>query len=177
MTVPERTFARVDTALKGHLRILPAERFTALFSCAQEGSTPQLSETAQSALPDGLAQYLRAMNEKLSAILSILTQQTLQEDFPVAVLVHDISGAGIRFSADREFELGQGVEIVVALSNQPQSLAGTLGVVVRAEESRGERVWAMEFTDMRDSEREKIIQFVVARQREQLRERHRAPSS
>ncbi len=175
MTVVERTFARVDTALKGYLRILPAGRFAPLFTCTQPGASPQLSENAQSTLPDGLGHYLRVMDEKLDAILSILTRQTLQEDFPVPVLVHDISGAGLRFSADREFELGQGVEMVIALSSQVRTLAGTPGIVIREEEHQGQRLWAMEFKDIRDSEREKIIQFVVARQREQIRERH--PSS
>jgi hypothetical protein len=177
MSVAERSFARVDAALKGYLRLLPAGRFTSLFPCSQTGGPPQLSETAQSSLPDGLAQYLRAMNDKLSAILSILTQQTLNEDFPVPVLIHDISGAGIRFSANQEFELGQGVEVVIALSNQPQSLAGAMGFILRAEEHQGQRLWALEFKDMSDCEREKIIQFVVAKQREKLRERHLAPSS
>jgi len=176
MTVVERSFARVDAALKGYLRVLPTDRFISLFPCSQAGGAIQLSETAQSSLPDGLAQYLRAMNDKLSAILSIMTQQTLHEDFPVPVLIHDISGAGIRFSANQEFELGQGVEVVIALSNQPQSLAGAMGVILRAEERRGERLWAVEFKDMSDCEREKIIQFVVAKQREQLRERHLASS-
>lgn len=175
MTVAERTFARVDTALKGYLRVLPPGRFAPLFACTQTGTSPQLSENAQSSLPDGLGQYLRVMDEKLDTILSILTRQTLQEDFPVPVLIHDISGAGLRFSADREFELGQGVEVVIALSSQVRTLAGTPGVVIREEEHQGQRLWAMEFKDIRDSEREKIIQFVVARQREQIRERH--PSS
>ena len=177
MTIVERSFARVDAALRGYLRVLPASGFTSLFTCTQAGTTPQLSETAQSALPDGLGQYLRLMNEKLDAILSLLTRQTLQEDFPVPVLIHDISGAGLRFSADREFELGQGVEVVVALGNQARTLAGTLGVLIRVEEHQGQRVWAMEFKDMRDCEREKIIQFVVATQREQIRERHLASQS
>lgn len=175
MTVAERTFARVDTALKGYLRVLPPGRFAPLFACTQTGTSPQLSENAQSSLPDGLGQYLRVMDEKLDTILSFLTRQTLQEDFPVPVLIHDISGAGLRFSADREFELGQGVEVVIALSSQVRTLAGTPGVVIREEEHQGQRLWAMEFKDIRDSEREKIIQFVVARQREQIRERH--PSS
>ena len=175
MTVAERTFARVDTALKGYLRVLPPGRFAPLFACTQTGTSPQLSENAQSSLPDGLGQYLRVMDEKLDTILSFLTRQTLQEDFPVPVLIHDISGAGLRFSADREFELGQGVEVVIALSSQVRTLAGTPGVVIRKEEHQGQRLCAMEFKDIRDSEREKIIQFVVARQREQIRERH--PSS
>jgi len=176
MTTVERSFARVDAALRGYLRILPASGFTPLFTCTQVG-TQQLSETAQSALPDGLGQYLRSMNEKLDAILSLLTRQTLQEDFPVPVLIHDISGAGLRFSAEREFDLGQGVEIVVALGNQTRTLAGTLGFVIRAEEHREGKVWAVDFKDIRDSEREKIIQFVVATQREQIRERHLASQS
>ena len=175
--IAERAFARVDTALKGYLRILPAGRFAPLFACVQTGASPQLSDNAQSALPDGLGQYLRAMDEKLDTILSFLMRQTLQEDFPVPVLIHDISGAGLRFSADREFEVGQGVEVVVALSSQVRTLAGTLGVVLRAEEHQGQRLWAVEFRDIRDCEREKIIQFVVATQREQIRERHLAPSS
>jgi hypothetical protein len=176
MTAVERSFARVDTALKGYLRVLPTGRFISLFPCSQTGGSIQLTETTQSSLPDGLAHYLRAMNDKLSAILSILTQQTLHEDFPVPVFIHDISGAGIRFSANQEFELGQGVEVVIALSNQPQSLASAMGVVLRAEEHQGEALWALEFKDMNDCEREKIIQFVVARQREKIRERHLASS-
>ncbi len=177
MSVAERSFARIDTALKGYLRILPTGRFTSLFNCAQTSATPQLSEAAQSTLPEGLFQYLRSMNEKLSAILSLLNRQSLQEDFPVTVLIHEISGAGLRFSAAREFEPGQAVEMVIALGSQPQTLAGATGVILRADELRGEAVWAMEFKEMRDSEREKIIQFVVAQQREQLRERHLAPTS
>ena len=140
MSVAERSFARIDTALKGYLRILPTGRFTSLFSCAQTSAAPQLSEAAQSSPPDGLFQYLRSMNEKLSTILSLLNQQSLQEDFPVTVLIHDISGAGLRFSAAREFEPGQAVEIVIALGNQPLTLAGATGVILRSDELRGEAV-------------------------------------
>jgi hypothetical protein len=177
MSVGERTFARIDTALKGYLRMLPEGRFTPLFSASPAGAHPQLSESAQDALPDGLVQYLRSMNDKLATILALLTQQSLQEDFPVTVLVHDISGAGLRFSADRDFRLGQAVEVVVALGSQPQSLAGTTGVLIREEEHQGQKVWALEFKEVRESEREKIVQFVVDRQREHLRERHLSPSS
>jgi antitoxin (DNA-binding transcriptional repressor) of toxin-antitoxin stability system len=175
MTAVERSFARVDAALKGYLRVLPAGRFISLFPCPQTGGSLQLTETTQSSLPDGLAHYLRAMNDKLSAILSILTQQTLHEDFPVPVLIHDISGAGIRFSANQEFELGQGVEVVIALSNQPKAWLAPWASSSAPRSTQGEALWALEFKDMNDCEREKIIQFVVARQREKIRERHLAP--
>jgi hypothetical protein len=177
MNVAERAFARIDTALKGYLRILPAGRFTPLFNASPTGAAPQLSEAAQDAMPDGLVQYLRSMNEKLNTILTLLTQQSLQEDFPFPILVHDISGAGLRFSSEQEFRLGQDVEAVIALGSQPHSLAGATGTLIREEEHLGQRVWALEFKEMRDSEREKIVQFVVARQREKLRERHLSPAS
>lgn len=177
MSVAERTFARIETALKGYLRILPMGSFTPLFNSSQESATPQLSEAAQASMPDGLLTYLKNMNGKLNSILSLLTQQSLQEDFPVPVLIHDISGAGLRLSASHELRLGQDVEVVIALGSQPQTLAGATGTLIREEEHRGQRVWALEFKEMRDSEREKIVQFVVSRQREQLRERHLSPSS
>jgi len=177
MSSLERTFARIDTALKGHARLLPSGRFIPLFNAVQPGAAPQLSEAAQSALPEGLVQYLRGMNEKLSAILTLLTQQNLQSDFPFSTFIHDISGAGLRFSSTQRFEVGQSLEMVVVLGNQPQTLAGTMGEIIREEELQGHTVWALEFKEMRDAEREKIIQFVVSRQREQLRERHLSPTS
>jgi hypothetical protein len=176
MSVAERSFARIDTALKGYLRILPTGSFTPLFHSQATGGA-QLSEATQAALPDGLLQYLRDMDEKLDTILALLTQQSLQEDFPIPILIHDLSGAGLRFSAGEEFRLGQAVEVVIALGRQTRSLAGATGVLIREEELKGHRVWALEFKEMRDAEREKIVQFVVARQREQLRERHLSTSA
>jgi hypothetical protein len=176
MTAPERSFARVETTLKAHVRRLGPGRFTPLFGGPQTPA-PTLSEAAQPGLPDGLVQFLCSMNEKLDSILTLLNLQRLQEDFPVPALVHDISGAGVRFSSPERFEVGQDVEMVIVLGGQPQILAGAMGAVLREEEYLGQTVWALGFQEMRDSEREKIIQYVVARQREELRERHLAPSS
>lgn len=177
MSDTERSFARVDTALKGYLRLLPPGRLIPLFNSAQMAPVSQPADTALAGLPDTLMPYLRGMNEKLNTILALLNQQSLQEDFSVPVVVHDISGAGLRFSAGQRFELGQGVEIVVVLGGQPQCMTGTTGVIIREEEHHGQKVWAVEFKDIRDSEREKIIAYVVAQQREQLRERRLCTSS
>jgi len=119
MSDTERSFARVDTALKGYLRLLPPGRLIPLFNSAQMAPVSQPADTALAGLPDTLMPYLRGMNEKLNTILALLNQQSLQEDFSVPVVVHDISGAGLRFSAGQRFELGQGVEIVVVLGGQP----------------------------------------------------------
>lgn len=177
MPIADRTYARIETTLKGYARILPMGRITTLFSCFQPGPSSPLSDGTQASLPDGLFQHLRNMDEKLDAVLTILNQQSLQEDFPIVTLVHDISGAGLRFTSDWDFQVGQAVEMVVALRGQARGLAGTTGIVVRVDEHHGQRLWAMEFKEIRDAEREKIIQYVVDRQREQLRERHFAPES
>ena len=177
MTAPERSFARIETTLKAYARRLPAGRFTPLFRGVQTAA-PALTEAAQAGLPDGLGQFLRSMDEKLDSILALLSQQNLQEDFPITAQVHDISGAGVRFSSPDRFELGQAVEMVIVLGGQPQTLAGAMAIMGSLEaEHLGQTVWALGFQEMRDAEREKIIQYVVARQREELRERHLAPSS
>ncbi|NLW80529.1 MAG: PilZ domain-containing protein [Desulfovibrionales bacterium] len=177
MAIADRAYARIETTLKGYARILPVGRITTLFSCFQPGPSSQLSDSAQTGLSEGLLQHLRTMDEKLDAVLTILNQQSLQEDFPILALVHDISGAGLRFTSDQDFQVGQAVEMVVALRGQARGLAGTTGIVVRVDEHCGQRLWAMEFKEIRDAEREKIIQYVVDRQREQLRERHLGPGS
>lgn len=172
MSNPERSFARIDTALKGYLRILPDGRLIPLFSCTKACSmSSMLTDSTQSDLPDTLLQFLGIMDEKLNTILGLLNRQTLSDDFPIPILIHDISGAGLRFNSELEFELGTAVEVVIALGSHTQVLAGAIGHVIRRDDCNGLVLWAMGFKDMRDSEREKIIQYVVAQQREQLRER------
>lgn len=172
MSATERTFARIDTTLKGYIRLLPQGRFQPLFCGLQSTAGLQVPETVQAELPDGLIQYLRSMDEKLNSLLTLLTQQSLQEDFPIPAVVHDISGAGLRFSSPHDFAIGDQLEMVVALGHQAQGLAGTTGVIIRRDERDGQTLWAFGFKELRDLEREKIIQFVVARQREELRGRH-----
>lgn len=177
MTNPERTFARIETALKGYLRILPAGRFTPLFASGTATAPARLPDSVRASLPEGMAQFMESMDEKLESILALLNQQSLHDDFPVHVLIHDISGAGLRFTCTQPFELGTAVEVVVALGSNPKVLADTLGAVIRQDEFQGQTLWAMEFKEMRDSEREKIVQYVVSQQREQLRDRRLSPTT
>lgn len=84
MSIADRGFARIDAALKGHLRILPGGRLTPLFSAAPE---PEPFSSIRSQLPDGVGSFLERMDEKLNTILTLLNQQTLHEDFPVQTLI------------------------------------------------------------------------------------------
>lgn len=167
MDTDERTFTQVELTLKGHLRMLPAGQFQPLFSGSRLGTAHEL-ETTQHGLHKSLAQYLQDMDEKLNAILLLLSEQSLLEDFPVPILVHELSGAGLLFSSRQDFQIGQGVEAVLTLGSQMQTLAGVLGVITGVVE--GGR-WSMDFSHTYEREREKIIQFVIDKQREQLRDR------
>jgi hypothetical protein len=171
MTHPQRTYARIETARKGYARILPAGQTKPLFSGCPACAMGMPVRLEHGALPEGVLQFLRSMDEKLTAILNLLNERSLADDFPIPVLVHDISGAGLRMSSSHPFATGMRVEIVVVLGSFPLQIAGTLGTIVRRDEVEGTALWAVEFTDIRDSEREKIIQFVFQEQRQSLRER------
>lgn len=168
MSIPKRDFARIDTALKGYLRVLPCGRLIPLFS---SGPPHRMSGLGNSQLPDEIELFLGQLDEKLDTILTLLNRQVLQEDFPVPTLIYDISGDGLRFSAPQSFEIGTAVEMVVELGFHPKILAGTIGVLTRRDVWRDQELWAMEFEEMRECEREKIIAFVTAEQRKQIREK------
>ncbi len=176
MSILDRTYARIDATLKGHLRIMPRIQTRPLFTGCPACVPAQPLDPAQTSVPEAVIQQLKTMDEKLSAILTILNRQALQEDFPIPVIVHDISGAGLRFSASREFQVGERVEIVVSLSMYPLGLIGAMGAIIRRDLVEGAALWAVEFKDMRDTEREKIIQYVIAEQRDQIRDRRSSHS-
>lgn len=174
MSHPNRTYARIETARKGHARILPPGQTKPLFSgCA--ACDVGLPARLEPGLPEALGHTLRAMDEKLTAILNLLNERSLVDDFPIPVLVHDISGAGLRMSAPYTFAIGMQVEVVVVLNAFPLQLAGTLGSIVRCDHIEDTPLWAVEFTDIRESEREKIIQFVFQEQRQSLRAHRQNP--
>ena len=176
MAICDRTYARIDTTLKGRLRIMPRIQTRPLFTGCPACVPAQPLDPTQTPLPEAVIAQLKTMDEKLSAILTLMSRQALQDDFPIPVIVHDISGAGLRFSAAQTFDLDEHVEIVVSLSTYPLGLIGTMGTIIRRDEIEGTTLWAVEFKDMRDTEREKIIQYVIAEQREQIRDRRSSQS-
>lgn len=176
MAICDRTYARIETTLKGHLRIMPRIQTRPLFTGCPACVPAQPLDPTQTPLPEAVIAQLRTMDEKLSAILTLMSRQALQEDFPIPVIVHDISGAGLRFSSAQTFDLDDHVEIVVSLSMYPLGLIGTMGSIIRQDKIEDTTLWAVEFKDMRDTEREKIIQYVIAEQREQIRDRRSSQS-
>ncbi|NLY40338.1 MAG: PilZ domain-containing protein [Desulfovibrionales bacterium] len=167
----DRTFARIDTTLKGYLRLMHPGQVGPLYRGCQTCAPFQGLDDKNTTLPEALISYLHNLDDKLSAVLVLLNQQMIQDDFPTQILIHDISGAGLRFTSSAQFAIGDQVEIVVATGLYPQGLVGTLGEIIRQDVQDTLQLWVVDFKNMRDLEREKIIQFVIKEQREHLRER------
>jgi len=95
----------------------------------------------------------------------------LQEDFPIRAEVIEISGAGLKFVSKEKFEQEQALEMAIILSQFPLRIAGVVGVILRVEHLRNLPVYVVKFTNIREHDRESIVQFVFQEQREQIRER------
>lgn len=175
MITPGRTYARINTTLRGYLRLMPKSQTRPLFTGCQASVPGQTLDPEHAPIPEAILTQLKVMDKKLNTILTLLNYQSVREEFPVPVIVHDLSGAGLRFSAAQSFNIDDRVEIVLSLS-PPLGLSGTIGTIVRQDIVDESSLWVVGFGDMRDTEREKIIQYVLAEQREQIRERRSAQS-
>ncbi|WP_027368126.1 PilZ domain-containing protein [Desulfocurvibacter africanus] len=166
----QRSFARVSTLINGRLRRIVPGRDRALF----HDSSPTLSfspqKLAEARLPEPLLEFLLSLDTKLDTLLSLASRQTMEQDFPTEIQVVEISAAGLSFVSLEQFSPGQRVEVVLTLSQAPLRMASALGEVVRVKVEGGERRQVLEFTSVRDRDRESIVQFVFQEERSQIRQ-------
>ncbi len=166
----QRSFARVSTFINGRLRRLASGRDRALF----HGSSPALTfspqKLAEAHLPEPLLEFLLSLDNKLDTLLSLASRPTMEQDFPTAIQVMEISASGLSFISPEQFSPGQRVETVLTLSQSPLRMASALGEVMRVKVENGERRNILEFTSIRDRDRESIVQFVFQEERSQIRQ-------
>lgn len=168
MSEEKRTFSRVPIRLKGHARIMKSidspPKFTG--DAVGDGSST-CSLFRNSKLPDELTTFLTEMDRKLDRILGLLSREDLQNDFPIAIEVMELSAAGVKFRSSQTIEVNESLEIVIMLSQVPLRLAGSKGRILGVEKDSG--LYRFEFVDTRGSDMEAIVQFVFQQQREQIR--------
>ncbi|WP_045210656.1 PilZ domain-containing protein [Desulfonatronovibrio magnus] len=171
MSVKDRNYSRVTTRIKAYARKTPFADtkpiFTGCFACDTDDQTSK--NLYGSHIPRELVAFLKGMDEKLNMILSLLNQGSIQDDFPIAAEVIEISGAGLQFVSETSFEVDDNLEMALILSQFPLKVVGVVGRIHRMEKIKKIPVWVVEFTSVRDIEREKIVQFVFQEQREQIR--------
>ena len=173
MTAQQRTYSRISTRLKAYIRKLASPDSKPLFTgCLAGELDPSMLKNLQGVhIPRDLVVFLHNMDRKLDMILSLLRQDSLQEDFPIRAEVVEISGAGLKFVSKERFDEEQALELAIILSQFPLRVVGAVGYVLRLESVRNIPIYVETFTNIRDLDRENIVQFVFQEQREQIRER------
>jgi len=174
MVQEKRNYSRISTRIKARLRRVESPEAPPLFHAGRLNIPQSLpdgqSNLREANLPEGLGAYLESLERKIDLILSLLSRDSLKNDFPLETEVTELSGGGLRcFAPDEGLSVGQAIEMVIFLSQLPMSVAGVVGVVRRIEQVEGQTVYGVEFTNLRESDREKIVHFVFQEQREQIR--------
>ncbi len=168
----KRNYSRIETFFPGRLRILsPTDEFSLFHGCPH-CETPQSAAPRPQGtkLPEALLDYLETINTKLDMLLNLVNQELIQNTFPVSVNVVEISGAGLIFTSAEKFNLDERLEMVLFLSQFPLQIVGAMGRIHRRDERIGTSAWAVDFTSIREADRESIVRFVFQQQREKIRE-------
>ncbi|GAU08828.1 PilZ domain-containing protein [Desulfoplanes formicivorans] len=171
METERRTYTRIETALQAFMRksVSPSTQpgLRGGFSQPVDHLRDALQQTS---LPDELLDYLEAINAKLDTILGLLHQSSIQAEYPLEATISQISGAGLQFTSPHDFQEGDHLELVITLSRFPLRLVNVVGTITRRQQTRENGpVWVVEFTFIRDNDREAIIQYVFREQREMIR--------
>lgn len=172
MSDQKRNYSRVDTFFPGRVRILSPGEDNPIFQGCPGCDTPQGAALRPkgSNLPEAVLDFLETINSKLDMLLSLANRDHLESTFPVAMNVVEISGAGLIFTAERDFALDDRLELVLFLNQFPLQMAGALGRIHRRDERAGKPGWAVDFTAIREQDREAVVRFVFQQQRERIRE-------
>lgn len=167
----KRAFMRIPTRLSGYLRLLPDPEDIQVFRETPYlgGSSGLCHDPREAGMSEALYTLLCSINAKLDMLLSMRSRDELTADFPVAMDIVEISGAGLRFLSSEELPMEQYVEAVIVLSRFPLRMAGAVGRVLRQEDRPdGQQVYALDFTRIRERDLESIVQFVFHSQRDDL---------
>jgi hypothetical protein len=170
MDEEQRTFLRIPTKLRGRMRLVSSEKELQLF---REAPITSLSVSAMelkaAGVNEALINALSSIDRKLDMLISVHSHDNLLDDFPHAIEIGEISGAGIKITSSLPLQVDQLIEFVITLTQLPVRMAGAIGRVVREEDMDGTTGWAVDFARIRDRDLESIVQFVFQTQRDELR--------
>ncbi len=167
-----REFSRVDAHVPFETRVVPAEEHGTI-RARPSGGTAFAETRAMPELQDKvLSEWIKALNSKLDAIVSMLSFQ--REGFGSMPYAHvNISGGGIGFFSKNSFKMGDILEIKIILPMMPPVALFIYGEVVKTEQLKNNYLTATKFIAMDEDVRDEIVKFVFSKQREILREKRR----
>lgn len=179
-----RSYKRGNFPYKVKFRILPANEYQlSKEECVQNA----VQETKQFKLDTSLADnrnivvphdnstmnFLIRLDEKLDQIIHLLSNERDLEELTEQGFGIDISAAGMRIDTDTPIEPGQIIVANVVLFKRPFNSLDVVGEVVTVTKTgeAGNAVYSagIQFLELNEYDKEKIIQSVFQRERESLR--------
>ncbi len=167
MKTESRKFSRVKTRIRAYARKVPSGNVKSLYSCGPTQNFT-LPDRVQG-IPDPLIQFLKKLDNKIDTVIGLLNKHSMESEFPFVLEITEISGAGIKFTTKEMFQLDEALELALVLSHSPLKVIGIVCTLVRQEGSPEQPVWVAGFTNIRDNDREAIVQYVFHEQRESIR--------
>lgn len=167
----KRAFARVETNIPAYVRKIKTDaRMPEPFDTSAVQTDSGMPDLENAGLHEGMAKFLKALDAKLDMLVSYITQDRLHKEYQETVQVIELSGSGMRFISELPLENGQPLEAVIILSRYPLKVASAAGRIARGEKA-DEKAWMMQFSHIRESDLERIVQFVFSEERERIREK------
>lgn len=165
----ESKFTAAPTNIRAMYRVLASPDELPLFSETTPGLSGESDLPQGHGLSEAVAAFLVDLSRKMDHVISLLTTDRLAEEFPGKAQVSEISGAWAVIRSDGPLAQGQHLEMVFVLSRMPLSLAGAVGRVTAARQKGDGYDARIEFTSIRSSDQEALVQFVFHEQRQQIR--------
>ena len=166
MSEEKREYSRVDTRLMAMAKKVSGPNVIPAFHASNLSTMSGDNKYLQDAnISEDLKKFLQSIEQKLDTLLSLQSRNFMEKEYPIKTEVIQLSGAGLKCLQTSELQVNDYIEIILFLSSQPVNMASAIGMVKRVEK----KVAVVEFTSMRESERESIVQFVFQEQREQIR--------
>jgi len=167
MVQEKREYSRINTRLKALAKKVSGPEVIPAFHASNLSPNSMDNRFLQDTnLPEDVKKFLQTIDQKLDTLLGLQSQKILEKEYDIQTEITELSGAGLKcLQTDSYLQVNDYIEIVLFLSYHPVNMASGIGMVQRLEND----VAVIEFTSMRESERESIVQFVFQEQREQIR--------
>lgn len=184
-----RDYYRIEDSAFLDYRIIPSEQLADTLSIFDQGATDYFNLNHnylenEKIMTDSLARihndfpviaaYLEALDRKINLLVPLFRSKNDEiETYPTRRI--NLSGGGIAFDAEQEIYLGAAVEIKLVLFPRYNGILayGTVVYCVPIEQPQNNFAWrvALNFSHIREIDRDLIIRHVLQHQAAQLRRR------
>ena len=169
-------YSSIKTFLHGRFRTLTDRDSPALASAGglsvfQDAPLSRETFLENTRLPQSVSAFLCQMDAKLDAILAAMHTKRLEQDFPHALDVLEISADALVFQSPLPLAAGDCLEVLLYLNQSNFSTACGIGVVKELRRTASGSSFTFAFTRLHEDEQEKIIRFVFQEERKALREK------